>query len=269
MMDNYMKVILFLTLVLAAFLTAVSLAGAFDPATYARETASLAAQGRGQDLVNLFLVVPLLAISVLRMRKGSRIAQILLTGTVLYVFYSFVIYSFGIHFNHLFLCYCAVLGLSFYVLVWIIRGMSGQDFGKWFGSRMPARATGVFLLIIAVLFYMTWLRDTLPAVFNRTVPHSVSDNNLLVNPVHVMDMAVVLPGLMIAGIWLVRRQSPGYFLGPVLLVFIILMAVALAGMVLYSSVQGISGDASIASIFVVMAAAGGLFFILALKNMKT
>ena len=50
---SHLKIIRVLTLLLAFSLTIVSIAGAFFPATYARDAASMAAQGVGQDMVDL------------------------------------------------------------------------------------------------------------------------------------------------------------------------------------------------------------------------
>ena len=56
----YLKALRILTILLVLSLAMVSIAGAFLPDTYHRDSASMAAQGVGQDFVNLFLVVPLL-----------------------------------------------------------------------------------------------------------------------------------------------------------------------------------------------------------------
>ena len=40
---------------------------------------------------------------------------------------------------------------------------------------------------------------------------------LLTNPVHVLDIAVFLPAMLIAGILLLRRRAAGYVLAPLVL----------------------------------------------------
>jgi len=62
-MENRKAIVLLSTL-MAAALAVVSFFGAFDASTYERDAASMAAQGAGQDLVDLVLVVPLLVISL-------------------------------------------------------------------------------------------------------------------------------------------------------------------------------------------------------------
>lgn len=97
------KIIRILTVSLAVCLAIVSFYGVFVPGTYERDAASMAAQGVGQDMVNLFFVLPLLLLTLFIMIKGHKVALLIYGGTLFYLLYSFVIYSFGVHFNILFL----------------------------------------------------------------------------------------------------------------------------------------------------------------------
>lgn len=82
------KAIVILSTVMAMALAIVSFFGAFDAVTYERDAASMAAQGAGQDLVNLVLVVPLLVLSLVFMLRNSRTASLIFGGTVFYILYS-------------------------------------------------------------------------------------------------------------------------------------------------------------------------------------
>ena len=107
---------LWLSLLLAALVTAAGAAGIFLEGTYAMESASWAAQGIGQDIVTLTLVVPLLIVSAIKASRGSKPALLVWAGVLVYLAYSYTLYAFFIHFNALFLVYTAALGLSFYLL---------------------------------------------------------------------------------------------------------------------------------------------------------
>ncbi|HHS14425.1 MAG TPA: hypothetical protein ENN03_11765 [bacterium] len=262
------KTLIILTAVLSLALGVVSFFGSFVSGTYAREVPSLAAQGTGQDLVNLFFILPLLVIALLGTLRKSRAAMFVFTGTVLYILYSFVIYCFGVHFNRLFLLYCLTFGASFYLFVTLMIRMSRMNPESWFGEKTPCRIPAFFLLAVAVLFYLLWFRDVVPAVITNTVPKSVSDYRLLVNPVHVMDLAIALPALILTGIQLLKKKPLGFLLTPVMLVFIIELAVALAGMVLMVNRRSISEEGSIAGIFLVLAVISGVILCLFLKNLK-
>jgi hypothetical protein len=90
-----------------------------------------------------------------------------------------------------------------------------------------------------------------------------------VNPVHVIDISIALPGLILTAILLMKKQRLGYIFTPIALVFIIILAIALAGMVIMTKIRGISDDPSIASIFVILAIISAIFLFAFLKNLKT
>ena len=255
-----------LTLVMTATLAIASYYGAFVPATYAHDAASMGTQGKGQDVFNLFIVVPLLLISLAFALRGNRVALLILSGTVFYVLYSYVIYAFGVHFNSMFLVYCAVFGTSFYAFLLCVTELTGLQAQQWFSDRTPNRATGIFFIVIATLFYLLWLKDVLPAILNNSVPANVVDNDLLVNPVHVLDIAIALPGLIATAILLFRKHSLGYVFAPIYLVFTILLALALIAMVVALKQKGITEDISVAGIFAALAVVSAVFLYKFLVN---
>ena len=260
------KAIVILSTVIVAALSIVSFFGAFDASTYERDAASMAAQGAGQDLVDLVFVVPLLIFSSIFMLRNSRIALFIFGGTIFYILYSFCIYTFGLHFNKFFLLYCLILGSSLYSFILVILELTRMDVQNWFSKKVPIQLTGVYLLLISALFYMLWFKDIIPAVLKNTIPKNVSDYNLLVNPVHVLDLSIAFPGFVLTAVLLIKKRRLGYILAPVLLVFIIILTVALAGMVMMTKVRGITEDMSIAFIFIVLAVISIVFLYLFLKN---
>jgi hypothetical protein len=100
-----------------------------------------------------------------------------------------------------------------------------------------------------MIFYGLWLSALLPPILRGTVPEEIRQNDHLINPIHVIDMAFALPALIIAGVLLWKKQSLGYLLAAVSLVFIILLTLALAAMMGMLRFRGISDDASVVLIF--------------------
>jgi hypothetical protein len=203
------------------------------------------------------------------MLKGSKAAVFIYGGTLFYLLYSFVIYCFGVHFNRLFLLYCFTLGFSLYAFILLLHELSGMDVNNWFEEHATVLPLGIFLIIISMMFYLLWLKDIIPAIWRNTVPQSVTDYNLLVNPVHVLDIAIALPGLIITAILLLKRRRLGYILASMALVFIIILAIALLAMVLVLQLRGITEDLSIAAIFLIIALVSIVFLILFLRKIKT
>ena len=269
MLNKQLKIITVLSVLLAVTVAIVSYYGIFVPGTYERETVSLAAQGIGQDITDLFLVVPLVLISLILIRRNNRVAFYIYGGTVFYILYTFVIYCFGLHFNNLFLLYCLALGLSLYAIIFIFYALNRMDVQNWFDNKVPTRLIGIYLIIVSVMFYFLWLKDIIPAILNNSIPKSVSDYKLLVNPVHVIDISFALPGLIITSILLMRKHKTGYILVPVCLVFIIIMAIALAIMVIVLKVKGINDETSVACIFIILAVISLIFLFVFLKRIKS
>lgn len=269
MTNGQLRIITFLTLIMLVFLATASIFGVFIDITYARESASMAAQGMGQDMVDLFLVVPAIIISLILMRNNKRVATLVFGGLVFYVLYSFIIYSMGVHFNLMFLVYCFTLGAATYTFIVYFYYLSRIEVKEWFTEKTPNKALAVFFIIVAALFYLLWLRDIIPPIMNNTVPKTVSDYDLLVNPVHVIDLAFALPGLVIVAILLIRKHNLGYLLAPIALVFLITLTIALAAMVIITRIKNISEDASIAVIFLILAVISTGFLWSFLRKIKT
>jgi hypothetical protein len=248
-----------LTFPLALLVAAASLAGLMLPATYARETANWAAQAVGQDWVDLLVAVPWLVVTGLLAMAGSRRGLMLLAGGLAYTLYEFAIYTFSVHFNGLFLVYCAALGLSAFGLAGVTSILgSGDPTAR--SALLPTRTVGIFLTAVGVVFAATWLADIVPALVHGTVPRSLQDAGTPTNPVHVIDLSVVLPLHVIAGVSLLRRRPAGFVLAPVLLGFGVLMSASIAGLVLVMRHRGFEGSWGVfgAMVLVCLASAGAL-----------
>lgn len=229
------------------------LCGLVQPGIYAKETPSWAAQGMGQDAVDLFLVAPLLWLSARGVRQGRKIHFFLLSGTLVYLAYSFVLYAFCVHFNRLFFLYCAALGLSVYALILLVSGISWERAAKWFDHGQSVVFPAAYFLATTLLFYLLWFAEDLPAVLRGTAPPSLAEAGLCTNPVHVLDLSLVLPAMLIASVQLLRKKPSGYLLFPTLMVFSVVMAVAIAGMAVALRLKGLTGDGAVAVVFSLMA----------------
>ncbi len=239
---------------LAILFAAASLGNILLPAAYARETASWAAQGLGQDWVDLLLVVPVLVISAALARRGSRRAGLLLGGAIAYTAYSLVLYAFAVHFNPLFLVYSAALGLSFYALVSTAVACSREDPRTWVAPRAFGRAAGLFSALLGLAFYGLWLSEVVPALASGTPPASLAEVGLITNPVQVLDIGIVLPAFVVGGVALVRGRRLGYWLVPVMLTFAVLMDAALIGMDVSMAARRLPGGGQRIAMFAVMGA---------------
>lgn len=263
----HQKVLRILTILLAVSLAMVSYVGAFLPDTYARDSASMAAQGIGQDLVDLFLAVPMLLLTFFFSVRGKRIARLLYAGIVFYIMYSFIIYCFGVHFNRFFLLYCLTLALSLYSFILVMSGFGKEDVAQWF-NHAPARAVSIYIFMVALVFYGLWLKSIVPAIITDSVPPEVMDNDFLVNPIHVIDLAFALPGLILGSVLLWRKQGMGYVIASISMIFMVFLTIALSAMVVMLVVRDISEDYTVALVFGVLSVLSLFFSIVLFRKIK-
>ena len=215
----------------SAFLMAIaSFAGVYLPGTYAHETPSWAAQGVGQDIVNLLVVLPALLASTYFVAKGSVRGLLVWLGLLVYIVYSYVLYAFFVHFNRLFLVYTAVLGLAFWTLVGTVVNLHPDRLAAAFDRERTYRGQVVYLMGSSLLFVVLWLSDIVPALVSGTAPRDVTEVGLPVNPIHVLDLAFALPAMIVTALSLRKRRLFGLLLAVPLMTFAAVMGTAIVGM---------------------------------------
>jgi hypothetical protein len=267
--QDFNKTCLWLSLLLATLIIIANGIGLFIPDhLYAQETPDWYAQAIGQDMADLFIALPFLIITCLSAYRQNKKALLIWGGVLAYLIYTFAIYCFAIHFNQLFLVYCLVLGLSVYLFTWFTLSQYQQQIKDWFDERVPVKLTGIYMIAIGIIFYILWLIQIVPANINNTVPKGLINAGLLTNPVHVLDLSVCLPGIMMTGILLLRRHPAGLLLAPVVLTFFILMDISLGGLMIVMKWKGLgANDIAVAGMFV-LAVFSTALLILYLKSMK-
>jgi hypothetical protein len=80
-----------------------------------------------------------------------------------------------------------------------------------------------------VIDYPPWLAEVVPALLSGSVPKSIADSGFIAYPAHTLDLSIVLPAFMIAGVSLYLRRPAGYELAPVMMFFAVVMDLAQAG----------------------------------------
>ncbi|HET9930079.1 MAG TPA: hypothetical protein VFQ35_05320 [Polyangiaceae bacterium] len=253
---------------LIGLLFCMSVVGVIRPQIYARESANWAAQAVGQDWVDLVFAVPsLVAVAVLA-NRGSRAGRLLLAGGLLYCVYELAIYAFAVHFNALFLVYVAAFGVSVGSLVVALRDLFEEDVRGWFSARVPTKGPAVFLALIGAGFALLWLGEIVPALTAGTLPASVAEASVPTNPVHVLDLSLILPAHLVAAVMLFRRRRAGYVAAPVLLAFGVLMALSIGGMLVVMNLRGASQGFGVALAMLGVSAASALFLVRMLRTLN-
>lgn len=213
-----------------------SLLGIFTSSLYSQETANWALQAVGQDIGNLIAIVIFL-FSTYFLSKNSIKAFFVWLGTLFYFIYAYLIYAFFIHFNYLFLVYVAVLGLSFYTLIGSLIEQNFNDLTKSFISKHQ-KSAGFLLIIIGSLFAILWLSEIIPALLSTSIPKSLLNTGLWVNPIQVIDLSIVLPAMIITGVLLIRKKILGHLFSAPWLTFSFLMGSSIVSTIVMELISG-------------------------------
>jgi hypothetical protein len=138
----------------------------------------------------------------------------------------------------LFLIYVALLGCSTYALIGGLVTTDWASLKAGFTEQTPFRAVSIFLVVIAGFFYLTWLSEAVPASLSGIPPQSVREDGTPTNVIHVLDMAWLLPALLIAAVSLWRKQPIGYALAVALLGNLVFLALAILAMIVFEARAG-------------------------------
>lgn len=231
-----------------------SVAGLADPRVYELETENWATQARGQDVGNLLAVV-VLVVASLRYRKGSQRAGLVWLGTLLYLVYAFVVYAVAVHLNRLFLVYVAVLGLSAWAVIFTVGHVRGGV--TRYPQGRPRTVAAWVIIATGVMFAGLWLSELVPALLTGEVPASLTEAGLWVNPIHVIDLSMVLPGFIISGVAALQGRAHGLFWLAPWLVFSVLMGTSIIAAMVLMMVGGAT-DTVPATVMVTVVVAASL-----------
>jgi hypothetical protein len=233
-----------LAMAAAILMGLASAGGIWLPFVYVQETASWAAQGTGQDIVNLAVVLPAMLTALYAASAGSLRAVLVVVGLLIYVLYSYVLYAFFVHFNLLFPIYVATLGTSFWALVGIVLDVRHDRIRELFENK-TGRAQSVYLMVSGALFGALWISSITTSITSGDTPRELVEAGLPVNPVHVLDLAFVLPAMVVTSILLWKRHPLGWLWAVPLVTFAAAMGSAIVGMLAVMKTAGLPVPASL------------------------
>ena len=91
---------------------------------------------------------------------------------------------------------------------------------------------------------------------------------MLTNPVHVLDLGLLLPALIITAILLWRRRLLGYFLALPLLVFSILTGIGILAIFVVMSMKGMPTSLIVELLFAVIVVVSLVLSVLYVREVK-
>jgi hypothetical protein len=239
-----------LSVALVPFVALAAGTGLLVPGVY-RDAPTWVSQARGQDLVTLLVGAPLLVAGLIGARRGSARCLLLWLGAVGYMAYAYATYAFATHFNPLFLVYVLNFGLSVYALMFGLIRLDAGRLRTAFSPHAPTRLVSASLVGMGLLVALLWLGQDVPALLAGQVPGDIAEAGLLTNPIHVLDLALVLPAAILTGVLLARRRPWGYVLGAYFLVKFTTLGLAIMSMSVFMVADGQSLSVPLVVVFAV------------------
>ena len=224
----------------ALLLAAVAAAAGLLVSGLYRDTAEGIRQARATDLVTLLGAVPALALGLWRAHAGSSAGRLVAVGALAYLAYSYAIYAFSVVIDPLTPVHIAIFGLATWSLVLAALSLDAATIDRASTFRLPRRATGGFLIVVAALFAMLWLGQIAGAITSGHLPTAVSDLNLPTSPVFSLDLAFAVPLIAVAGGWLIRRDRRGPASAVAGLAFLIILGLSVLAIFAFEAAAGIA-----------------------------
>lgn len=191
-----------------------SAAGMVMPSAY-RDAAWIKAAWLGSDLVTLCVAVPLLAFGLLRARTGSRSGELLVCAMLGYAVYGYAYYLFGASLNVWFPLYVAIVVTAMVGLAVTLARADVAAIASGFAARTPVRVVAGYLALTGIGLGTAWLAQWAAYVFDEVVPSVGVDAFALVA---ALDMTLIVPFMVVAGVLLWRRSPWGFVLGAMMAV---------------------------------------------------
>jgi len=213
-MPKQLRTAYWLSVAVTVLMTACTAAGLFVDGLY-RDNTLVTSAWKGTDLVTLALAVPLLVWALAAVRRGSARAVVVWVAMLAYASYNYAFYLFGAAFNALFLGYVALFALSLYALVFLLPRLDVAAIKQAFSPKMPRWPVVGYLLFTAAGLGLLWTGWAAASAVAGTVPQPVIETGHPTAVVFALDLSLIVPTLVLGGVWLLQRRAWGYLLAAV------------------------------------------------------
>jgi hypothetical protein len=212
-----------------------SLAG-FIPGVY-RDPQVVIAQSHGFDIGNLIAVL-VLGLGISWSSRGSVRGRLIAVGALGYLIYSFVTYAFLIVLNAATVLYIAVLGFGVWSFITGFAAVDDREADQLRAGHTYRRLTAGFMIVIAGLFALTWLREIAASVVSGRLPAALAVAGWPMNPVYVLDLGFVVPLVALGAFRLLRSKPGGARIAVPFLIFLPLLSISVMLMTVAMAIDG-------------------------------
>ncbi len=203
-----------LSLVIALLMTAASLAGLLAPHSL-YPSAELRHGFVSNDVVNLVLGLPLLLAAPALTRRGKLLGLLFWPGALFYVTYNYIAYAIAMPLTWQFVLYLALVGLSAYTIVRLLKNIDGAAVQAQLQGRVTERFGAGVLMGFGLLFFLRAVAEFFDGAAG------MPEFGVLVAD------GLITPFWILGGLYLWRKQPLGYVAGAGLLFQASMLFVAL------------------------------------------
>ena len=262
------KKVVYLNSIFIAVLAGIAtLSGLFWKGMYKHDTISMAAQAMGQDLITLIIGIPILLGSLYLIQRNSLRGNLIWMGTIFYFLYTYASMSFLASYNQLFLVYVALFSLSLYTFVYGLLSWNVKTIKESISPGKTSKIAGVFLIFSGAILALMWIKMIFDSLLTGVAPAALESYTTLV--IQALDIGVVFPATLIAGILIIKGKEWGYALASILLIKASLMGTALLSMIFFMAQNGVSPAIGQIIFFAVITVAGILISITFYSKIKS
>lgn len=204
---------------------------------YRQDSVTMAIQARAQDAVTLLLGIPLLCISLYLSRKNSLKGRLLLTGTLGYFLYTYLVYTFVAMYNGFFLLFVILMSLSFFAFILAMLSFDLHQLSKSFNPKLPVKFIAGVLLFLSAAVGIMWLGRIIPPLVNGNPNLSLEHYTTLV--IQGVDLGILIPVSVLAAVMMIQKKTFGYLLTSVLTIKMITLLTALTVMIIGQAYAGV------------------------------
>jgi hypothetical protein len=201
-----------------SILAIVASAGGLLISNLYRDNAFVQSAWFTNDIVTLFVAVPLLLIAIILTKKGSLRWKLIFIGLLGYIFYNFAFYLFGAAFNIFFLIYTALFSLSGFTLLQMLWQISAESFSEQFSEKIPVKWISAYLMLMPVMLLIAELSMIIPFLTSDKLPDTIQLTSHPTSVVFALDFSIIIPAFITSAILLWQRKTWGYILAVMMLV---------------------------------------------------
>jgi hypothetical protein len=230
---------------------------------YHYDTISTVAQMQGNDLITLLVGLPLLVVAAWLAFHGSLRGRLLLAGTLGFFLYTYLSMSMLTAYNALFLVYVALFTLSLYAFILSMLSFDLAELPQHFAPQLPHGLIAGVLFAVGGFLFLAWMGRIVPPLLQGRAPALENTTTLVIQ---TMDLSLIVPLAILAGILLLRRSAWGYLLASVAVLKGLTMALAVSTMGINMILAGVPDSLAVVIPFLVLTLLNLVMAVLLLRN---